>query len=85
MAHRGRNGRVSRERMVLDNRSRGYFLEYDLGKYYFYYLYICAYFIRYDVSFLCISEYPHELHNLHKDYSLAPEHLQIGENILSGY
>ena len=33
-------------------------------------------------SFLCISEHPHELH---KNYLLAPERLQIEENILSDY
>ena len=38
-----------------------------------------------NVSLLCISEYPHQLHDLHKDYQLAPEHLQIEENILSDY
>ena len=42
-------------------------------------------FIKCNVSFLCISEYPHELHDLHKDYLLAPECLQIEENILSNY
>ena len=40
-------------------------------------------FIKCNVSFLCISEYSHELHDLHKDYPLAPERLQIEENILS--
>ena len=85
-------------KMIPDDSSRRYILERDLGKYYFYCLYIHAYFmkcnasflyisenlcdfIKYNVSFLCISEYPHELHNLHKDYPLAPEHLQIEENI----
>ena len=34
---------------------------------------------------LCISEYPHELHDLRKDYPLALERLQIEENILGNY
>ena len=34
-------------------------------------------FIKCNVSFLCISEYPQELHDLNKDYLLAPERLQI--------
>ena len=42
-------------------------------------------FIKCNVLCLCISEYTHELHNLHKDYPLAPERLQIEENILSDY
>ena len=71
--------------MVPDNSSRGYILECDLGKYYFYYPYIYVYFIRHNVSFLCISQYHRELHDLHKDYPLAPEILQIEENVLSNY
>ena len=71
--------------MVPDNSSRGYILEYDLGKYYSYCLYIYVYFMKCTVSFLCISEYPHELHGLHKDYPLASERLQIEENILKDY
>ena len=65
----------------------------------FNYLYICIHFIFYiffamyfrvplekcHVSFLCISEYPHKLHDLHKDYPLAPECFQIEENFLSQY
>ena len=43
------------------------------------------YFIKCNVFFLCISEYPHELHDLHKDCLLAPERLQIEENLLSDY
>ena len=72
-------------KMISDDSSRGYILECDLSKYYFYYLYIHAYFKKCNVSFLCISEYPHELHDLHKDYLLAPEHLQIEENIICYY
>ena len=30
-------------------------------------------FLKSHVSFLCISDYPHELHDLDKDYPLAPE------------
>ena len=88
-------------KMIIDDSSRGYALQCDLGKYYFYCLYIHVYFIKCipsflyisenhrdfmcNVSFLCISEYPHEVHDLHKDWPLAPECLQIEENILSDY
>ena len=71
--------------MVPDDSSRGYIIECDLGKYYFYYLYIYVHFIKCNVFFLCISEYTHELHDLHKDYSLVPACLQKEENILSDY
>ena len=67
--------------MVPDDSPRGYILESDLGKYF----YIHVYFIKCIVSFLCISEYPYELHGLHKDYPLAPERLQTEENLLSNY
>ena len=30
-------------------------------------------------------EYPDKLHNLHNDYTLAPEKLEINQNILSKY
>ena len=69
--------------MMPDDSSRGYILDCNLGKCYFYYLYISAYSIKCNVSFLCISRYPHELHDLHKDYPLATECLQMEENILS--
>ena len=86
-------------KMIPGDSPRGYILECDLSEYYFY---ILVYFIKCNVSFLCISEYPrdfikckvpflciseypHELHNLHKDYPLAPEHLQVEENILTNY
>ena len=42
-------------------------------------------FIKCNVSFLCILEYTHELHELHKNYPLAPERLQIEESIFSNY
>ena len=71
--------------MVLDDSPRGYILECDLSKYYFYYLYIHVYFIKCNVSFLFVSEYPHVFHDLHKDYPHAPERLQIKENLLSDY
>ena len=71
--------------MIPDDSSRGHVLERDLGNYYFYYFYIYVYFIKCNVSFLCISEYPHEIHDLHKDCLLAPKHHQIEENILSDY
>ena len=70
--------------MVPDDSLRGYILESDFGKYYFYYLYICVYFIKCNVSFQCISEYPCELYDLYKDYQITPERLlQIEENIFS--
>ena len=71
--------------IIPDDSSRGYNLECHLSKYYFYYLYIYVYFIKCNVSFLYISEYPHKLHHLHKDYPLASKRLQIEENLLSGY
>ena len=30
-------------------------------------------------------EYPHELHDLHNDFPLAPEQVQVNENMLSDY
>ena len=71
--------------IIPDDSSRGYILECHLSKYYFYYLYIYVYIIKCNVSFLYISEYPHKLHHLHKDYPLASKRLQIEENLLSGY
>ena len=49
--------------MMIADSSRGYILECDLGKY-FIFMYISEYsrdFTMYKVSFLFISEYPHEL------------------------
>ena len=47
--------------MVSDDSPRGYILECDLDKCYFYYLYIHVYFINCNVSFLMFSEYPRDL------------------------
>ena len=44
--------------IIPDDSSRGYILECHLSKYYLYYLYIYIYFIKCNVSFLYISEYP---------------------------
>ena len=30
-------------------------------------------------------EYPHELHDLHNDYPLAPEKVKVSKSMLSGY
>ena len=58
--------------MVPDDSSRVYILWCDLGKYYEYYLSIYAYFIKYNTSFQCTSEYPHDLRkgreNILSDY-----------------
>ena len=72
--------------MVPDDSPRGYILECDLGKYYFYYLYIHVYFIKCNVSFLFISELPRDftkcgvsflciskcLHELHELHKVYP-------------
>ena len=71
--------------MVPDDSAKAYILERDQGKYHFYYRYIYLYFIKCNVSFQCISEYLHELHDLHKEYLLTAERLQIEEKILSIY
>ena len=84
--------------MVPDDSPRGYILECNLGKYHYIHVYfikcnvsflhISDYprdFTKCNVSFLRISEYPHELHDQHNDYPLAPERLQIEENLLSDY
>ena len=71
--------------MLSDDNSRRYNLGRNLGKFYFCYIYIYVYFIKCNVSFLCISEYPHQLHLCIKDYLLSLEHLQIEENILRNY
>ena len=42
-------------------------------------------FTKCDVSFLCTSKYPHELHDLHEDYPFVPERLQLEENLPSDY
>ena len=65
--------------MIADGSSRGYILECD----YFYFLSKYLYFIKSNASFLCVSEYPYGIHDLRKDYPLAPERLRIEENILS--
>ena len=44
--------------MIPDDSSRGYVLECNLGRYYFYYHYIHVYFIKCNASLLYISEYP---------------------------
>jgi hypothetical protein len=33
----------------------------------------------------CDLEYPSELHNLHNDYPLAPEHMTINESMMSPF
>ena len=43
-----------------DDSSKGYILECDLGKYYFYFFSKYVYVIKCNVSFLCISENPHD-------------------------
>ena len=35
--------------------------------------------------FECDLEYPHELHDKHNDYPLAPEHMLITEEMLSPF
>ena len=47
-------------KMIHGDSSRGHILECDLGKYYFIYLYIHAYFIKCNVSFLYILENPRD-------------------------
>ena len=46
--------------MVPDDSPRGYILECDLGKY----LYIHVYFIKCNVSFLHISDYPRDFRSV---------------------
>ena len=60
-------------KMIPDDSSKEYILECDFCKYYFNYLYIHTCFIKRNVSFLYSSDYPHELHDLDKDYPLASE------------
>ena len=47
-------------KIIPDDSLRGYISECDLGDYYFYYLYIHAFFIKCNVSFLHISENPRD-------------------------
>ena len=49
--------------MIPDDSPRGYILESDLGKYYFYYLYIHVYFIKCNLSFPYIPKINHLLLN----------------------
>ena len=46
--------------MIPDDSSRRYILVCDLAKYYFYCFYIYVYFIKCNIFFLCISEYPRD-------------------------
>ena len=46
---------------------------------------IFVYFVNCNVCFLCKSEYPHEIHDVHKDYPLAPKSVQIEENKFRDY
>ena len=46
--------------IIPDDSLREYISECDLGDYYFYYLYIHAFFIKCNVSFLHISENPRD-------------------------
>ena len=61
--------------MIPGDSSRGYILECDLGKYFFYYLYIYVYFIKSNVSFLCISEYPHDFIKCNVSFLCISEYL----------
>ena len=69
--------------IIPDDSSKRYILDCDLGKYYFYCLCIYVCFIKCNVSFLCICKCLHKLHDVHKDYSLEPERLQIEETYLA--
>ena len=60
--------------MIPDNSSMGYILECDLGKYFFYFLYIHVYFIKCSVSFLYISEYPLDFTNCNVSFLCISEY-----------
>ena len=49
---------MGNDNIVPDDSSRGYILECGLGKYYFCTRYIYVYFIKFNFSFLCTSDYP---------------------------
>ena len=83
--------------MVSDDSSRGYILDCNFGKCDFYYLYIYVCFIKCNVSFLCISEFPLDfikcsisflyiLEYSHELHDLHKDYLLVTEeNILSDY
>ena len=60
--------------MVPENNSRGYISECDLGKYHFYYVYIHVNFIKWNNSFLCISDYLHDFIKWNVSFSCISEY-----------